>query len=221
MATKREAVFAAADSLKAQGIRPTIENVRHITGGSYTTLTPLIKEWKDKEEAKKNDTAPVPDEISNLGDGLVHQIWSIANKDADARFAGEREVFRVRLDELRAESQEVVAAADAHLERIQHMEAAAAQANETMDTLRAQLEGAERARDEAIARAERSEQLANDAQAQCDAMTAELDKLREFASTAGEVKERLQAQVANLEGQVSQLESQNTKLIQAIPGAQD
>ena len=44
MSSRKDAVFAAADSIESQGNKATLEAVRVITGGSYSTLVPLMQE---------------------------------------------------------------------------------------------------------------------------------------------------------------------------------
>jgi hypothetical protein len=49
MAVTKEQVFAAADQISVAGQRPTLEAVRKITGGSYTTISPALNEWKARQ----------------------------------------------------------------------------------------------------------------------------------------------------------------------------
>jgi colicin import membrane protein len=49
MAVTKEQIFSAADDLAAAGQRPTLEAIRQITGGSYTTISPALNEWKARQ----------------------------------------------------------------------------------------------------------------------------------------------------------------------------
>ena len=49
MAVTKEQILAAADQIAAEGQRPTLEAIRQITGGSYTTISPVLNEWKAKQ----------------------------------------------------------------------------------------------------------------------------------------------------------------------------
>jgi hypothetical protein len=50
----------AADELQAAGQQPTLEAIRQKVGGSYTTLAPLLREWKAAQS--RVDEAPLPGE---------------------------------------------------------------------------------------------------------------------------------------------------------------
>ena len=56
MAVTKEQILAAADQIAAAGERPTLEAVRQIVGGSYTTISPVLNEWKARQ---KEATAPL------------------------------------------------------------------------------------------------------------------------------------------------------------------
>jgi hypothetical protein len=76
----KDKIFTICENLSKVGISPTAERVRtELGGGSFTKITPLIKEWRDSQ--KKID--PVP-EIPPEAIKAVHQatalIWSIANE---------------------------------------------------------------------------------------------------------------------------------------------
>ena len=49
MAVTKEQIFSAADELAAAGQKPTLEAIRQRTGGSYTTISPALNEWKARQ----------------------------------------------------------------------------------------------------------------------------------------------------------------------------
>ncbi|MFK0569651.1 DNA-binding protein [Endozoicomonas sp.] len=50
MAVDKDAVFQAAETLVAKGIKPTMEKVREVLGGgSYATINPLLRGWRDTQ----------------------------------------------------------------------------------------------------------------------------------------------------------------------------
>lgn len=66
MAASREQILEAADQIAAEGQRPTLDAVRKITGGSYSTISPVLNEWKAQQ--KTNTTPiqePAPDTIND------------------------------------------------------------------------------------------------------------------------------------------------------------
>ena len=56
MAVSREQILEAADQIAAEGQRPTLDTVRKITGGSYSTISPVLNEWKAQQ---KTNTTPI------------------------------------------------------------------------------------------------------------------------------------------------------------------
>ena len=71
MAVTKEQIFSAADELAASGQRPTLEAIRQITGGSYTTISPALNEWKARQvtaAAPLREPAPqaVADRLAEL-----------------------------------------------------------------------------------------------------------------------------------------------------------
>ena len=91
MAVTKEQIFSAADQLSAEGRRPTLEAVRQITGGSFTTISPALNEWKAQQASAAtplHEAAPqaVTDRLSKVG----AEIWAIALELANARLATER-----------------------------------------------------------------------------------------------------------------------------------
>ena len=51
MPVTREQVWQAADSLSKAGQKPTLAAVRELVGGSYSTLSPLLCEWRERPMA--------------------------------------------------------------------------------------------------------------------------------------------------------------------------
>ena len=113
MAISREQIFAVADELATAGEKPTLEAIRKRTGGSYTTISPILNEWKAQQAAK---AAPVREPIpSAVGDKLLEvggEIWRIAMDLANSRLAAEREALENTRAELEAERMEAVELAD-------------------------------------------------------------------------------------------------------------
>lgn len=113
MAISREAIFAAADALVEAGERPTLESIRQRTGGSYTTISPILNEWKARHAAQ---SAPVQEPIPQVvQDKLLEvggEIWRVALELANTRLAAEREALEKVRAEIEAERTEAVELAD-------------------------------------------------------------------------------------------------------------
>lgn len=122
----QDAVWKAADTLMAQGVRPTVANVREITQrGSAGTINNILKDWwqqlAKRIALQQHVDAQLPQEII----GLVQQLWQ------QALLAGE-----VAFERFKQQAEDKITAADTSkitaLERQQHAE-------NSVKTLEAQL----------------------------------------------------------------------------------
>lgn len=72
-------VFSACEQLLKSGGFVTIANVRKELGtGSYSTLAPLVAEWKSTSEQSATELKEipgVPNELSELGQKFVADLW--------------------------------------------------------------------------------------------------------------------------------------------------
>lgn len=114
MAITRDQIFAAADEIDAAGQNATLAAVRKaLGGGSFTTISEGMTEWKARKAAKElplREPAPtaVADRLSELG----AEIWSAALELANGRLAGEREALEVARQQLEADKAEAAELAD-------------------------------------------------------------------------------------------------------------
>ncbi|WP_241171353.1 DNA-binding protein, partial [Serratia marcescens] len=113
MAVTKEQIFSAADELAAGGQKPTLEAIRQRTGGSYTTISPALNEWKARQAtaaAPLREPAPqaVADRLAELG----ADVWAVALDLANARLAVEREALEKARAELEADRNEATELAD-------------------------------------------------------------------------------------------------------------
>jgi hypothetical protein len=76
----KDKIITICENLSKVGINPTAERVRtELGGGSFTKITPLIKEWRDSQ--KKIDPVPeIPPEALKAVHQATALIWSIANE---------------------------------------------------------------------------------------------------------------------------------------------
>lgn len=190
MSSNKEKIIAAAEKLEAQGVNPTQVTVREaLGGGSFATIGPVLKEWK---ESKKEDHAlteiQVPETITERLEQLQGAVWQVAVDEAERRLTAEREALLLAQERAAsdvAEQMESVAAleseADKHLARIEALETDLEAHSNQVDNLKAELaETKERAtndahnaaenlareashREAAEARAERAEALHREA----------------------------------------------------------
>lgn len=123
MALSKTDVFTAADRLVAAGKTPTLNEVRKaVGGGSFTTISDAMKEWREKQQQAAVVPAireAAPDEIAARLVELGAEVWSLARDKANARLQSEREALeqtRQRLEEEAAEAGELADSLAAELE---------------------------------------------------------------------------------------------------------
>lgn len=176
----REAVFQIADELVAQGHKPGPNIVQQRTGGSFTTVSRLLKEW----EAERQVTQPVldlPPALVAHATELARTLWTTAHADAQRT-----------VQQLRAESEHTLAGARAELAdalaAIERLEGERAERESTIANLQ-QTEATLRA---ALAEAEAQQRVA-------EARTVEVQAAMERAAAEGrQSQERLAEQLQRL-----------------------
>ncbi len=214
MAVTKEQIFSAADELAAAGQRPTLEAIRQITGGSYTTISPALNEWKARQAtaaAPLREPAPqaVADRLAELG----ADVWAVALDLANAELEADRAEATELADKLAGD----VEALQSHLALIKAAEAAA---RGEADELRGQLAAAE-------ARAQEIERRADDLRTELDRAHQDAEQARQALAerlTAAQA-ERDQAakataqareEAARLAGQIDTLKEQSAALLARI-----
>ena len=93
----QDLVNEIADRLVQAGETPSGAKVRAVIGrGSYATIAPLLKSWKDAQrvvDARPITTQQTPESIIELHRRSVDEVWSAALSVADERLATERKAF--------------------------------------------------------------------------------------------------------------------------------
>jgi len=111
----KDKIFNICETLKKSGINPTAEKVRNELGsGSFTTISPIIREWRDTQS--KTETVPaIPPEAQNAVTQATALIWKIAtDHQTEAINAVRQECNRIE--------QEALAERDEALKEIQFLE---------------------------------------------------------------------------------------------------
>lgn len=106
-AVQQQDVWTAADALIAEGLRPTIERVRHKIGrGSPNTVSPMLDAWFASLGARLNEGL-APSNASNVPDLIsraIADIWqtalSTAQEDVNQSVSEERRILEQRRAEL-------------------------------------------------------------------------------------------------------------------------
>jgi len=131
MAITKDQIFAVADELDAAGQNATLAAVRKaLGGGSFTTISEGMTEWKARKAAKElpfREPAPsaVADRLAELG----AKIWSSALELANGRLAIEREALEAARLQLEADKAEAAELADQVTAELEIVKAALSSAN--------------------------------------------------------------------------------------------
>jgi chromosome segregation ATPase len=190
MAITKDDVFKVADALDAAGQSPTLAAVRKaLGGGSFTTISQPLNEWKARKTAKdvvhrEIPPAAISDQLQDMG----LEIWSQALLLANGRMDAERQ----SLVEARAE-----------------IEAASKEAAEMADQVSLELE---EARSSVAALTEQQSAM----QGVIAQLREELAKVSQRAAQAEARADEITYRVEDLNTQLARVNTQNSDLIQAL-----
>ena len=125
MATNKEKIFLIADELDRNGQIPTLALVRkQLGGGSFTTISQAVNEWKIKKAATACllPSESVPQSVSDLIAELGTKMWSYSLDLAHKRFEAEHkslENSRIELELGKVEAAELTEQVIGELEILQ------------------------------------------------------------------------------------------------------
>ena len=112
MASQDE-IWAAADALVKAGERPTLAAVRKaVGGGSFTTISEAMAEWRARQAVAEPVREPAPVAVSQHAAVLVSELWAQAQAIAHERLQADREALEVTRVEMARERAEAVELAD-------------------------------------------------------------------------------------------------------------
>ena len=193
MAITKDQIVAAADALDAAGQNPTLAAVRKaLGGGSFTTISDGMVEWKARKAAKETPVRePAPPTIQERLGSLGAELWAEAVSLATARLAGEREALETARAQLEAASLEAAELAD--------------QVAAELEDTKTQLAASQAAEQAACAEADTLRQAVAEAQiraATAEARVVEIDK-----------------RANDLNAELARVNQQNTDLVTAFAAA--
>ena len=102
-----DAVFTAADALLAEGINPTVTAVRdRLGGGSYSSLSPIMAEWRARTEASNVQSIPeIPNDVMAEFTRAWGSAWNAGQRD----LVRERDEFETTRKGIESENAELLA----------------------------------------------------------------------------------------------------------------
>lgn len=76
----KDKIFAICEQLQAQGVKITQSAVRDALGsGSFSTIAPIIKEWRDGNTSPDEVTQEIPATVQAAANQAAALIWKAAN----------------------------------------------------------------------------------------------------------------------------------------------
>lgn len=190
MAITKEQIFAVADELDAAGQAPTLSAVRKaVGGGSFTTISEAMSEWKAKRLAQAVPARePVPDALNEKLAELGFDIWQLATNAAQGRLQQERDGLTAARSQMEAERQE---------------------AADLADSMSAELEGVQKQLQAVEAKLQQE-------QASATGLREQLQKTTERAITAEARASEIEKRADNLNAELERVNRSNAELIQLM-----
>lgn len=217
MAATKDHVFAAADQIAAAGQRPTLEAVRRITGGSYTTISPLLGEWKAlKATSAAPLREPAPQAVSDRLAEVGAEVWALALGLANSRLAAERDALEKARAETQAEAAEAAGLADELRSELEQMQSSLASAEVAAQAARTEADELRSALAEAQEQARTSATRAVEIERRADDLRTELDKTHKDAAQSAKAAAQAREEAAGLTGQIKALHEQYAALLARI-----
>lgn len=119
----QQAVWKAADQLMAQGVRPTVANVREVTRrGSAGTINDALKDWWQDLAERLSNRIPQPDVPEPVID-MTRQLWEMSLKHGEEAFKTLREESLEQARKAEDERQLAVQALEQQRHRLEDLQA--------------------------------------------------------------------------------------------------
>ena len=104
----RQTIFEICNELDEKGQKPTLDRVRQMLGGgSFSTIQPILKEWKERRAAEPaTEPLVAPEDIRGLVESLAAQVWNKAKVKASADLQTLKTAMQARFDDVEQERNE-------------------------------------------------------------------------------------------------------------------
>ena len=164
----RERIFKAADKLAAQGETPTLEAVRRIVGGSFTTLGPALRAWRERQAAESAAPAAgeAPGPLQEQLQEFLGRLWAAAAEQAERRTREERAALQRERTAMEESQRELADTADGLARRNEDLQERCGELEEETRRLRSDLQGAREGEVRARSAAEAQGRVADELRAQ-------------------------------------------------------
>lgn len=181
MAITKDQIFAAADEIDAAGQNATLAAVRKaLGGGSFTTISESMTEWKARKAAKESPLRePAPSVVADRLAELGAEIWSCALELANGRLATEREALEAARTQLEADKAEAAELADQVTVELEVVKLALSSANAAQQLARSECDGLRQALSDQKLLAATSEARATEIEKRASDLNAELARVNQ------------------------------------------
>ena len=207
----KDRIFAIAEELDAAGANPTLAAVRKaLGGGSFTTISEAMAEWRARKEAKEAPIRePAPQSVADRLTEFGAEIWAAALELANGRLSSEREALDAARVQLEAEKREAAELADQVTSELEALQAKAASLAESARAAREEVQMVSAKLAASNERAATAEARAEEIGKRADDLRSALDAARDAAS----------ATLAEMNAELARVNSQNAELVKALAEA--
>lgn len=102
-------IFAVCEELQKSGVKPTLERVREaLGGGSFSTINPILKEWKEQQTTSEQPALELPPEAVQAASQAAALIWKIATDKSTELTSSLKHEFEALLKEAVTEKEEAL-----------------------------------------------------------------------------------------------------------------
>jgi len=134
MAISKQEIIDAAEQLVAEGVNPSMQAVRErLGGGSFATISPVLREWKENREATTVAVLEMPSDVKGALDRFGADLWKTASTLATAQFEKLKDESRSSIEAANKERDEA-------LEEIQRLESQILEQNNQMSSVNTEVE---------------------------------------------------------------------------------
>lgn len=186
MALTTEQIHKVADQLQADGINPTLANIRaELGGGSFTTISEAMKSWRQEHEQQTQlKQVEIPSHLNERLQAFGGALWETSLDIADDRLNKEREALEL----IKKQSQQEV---DEYAESVKLLE------DENKDLLQ-QLDKESEKAEEAVSQRDKALTEANELKLQLASIGGENKAQKEQINTLIAEREKLALRVEEL-----------------------
>lgn len=194
MASNTARIFEIADELDAAGHNPTLASVRKaLGGGSYTTISEAMAEWRARKAAKETPVREaLPPAVAALLEQFGEELWAQALQICNGRLSAEREALEKDRHEIEAQRQEAADLADQLSSELEAARQEATDLRQQLEVLQSTVKGLGdqlREREQALAVAHaRTDEIRNRATQLTEQLTAATAQNSQMLKTLTEMQ---------------------------------